>query len=61
MAIRLARLYTGDGGESHLTDGQVALEPPDARSAADDAATVTFQESPGDRTCRDTTRPNAST
>jgi len=30
-------LYTGDDGESHFTDGQVALEPadaPNARSAA---------------------------
>jgi quercetin dioxygenase-like cupin family protein len=49
MAIRLVRLYTGDDGESHFTDGQVALGAPDspvARSAADDAATVTFEESP---------------
>ena len=48
MAIRLVRLYTGDDGESHFADGQVELEPPDApnaRSAADDAATVTFVES----------------
>jgi quercetin dioxygenase-like cupin family protein len=48
MAIRLVRLYTGDDGESHFTDGQVELEPPDspnARSAVDGAATVTFEES----------------
>ncbi len=49
MAIRLVRLYTGDDGESHFTDGRVALSPPDApdaRSKADDASTVTFEESP---------------
>ena len=48
MAIRLVRLYTGDDGESHFTDGRVELEPPDApntRSAADEAATVIFEES----------------
>ena len=48
MAIRLVRLYTGDDGESHFTDGQVELEPPDApnaRSVVDDAATMTFEES----------------
>ena len=48
MAIRLVRLYTGDDGESHFTDDRVALSPPDAldaRSKADDAATVTFEES----------------
>jgi quercetin dioxygenase-like cupin family protein len=48
MAIRLVRLYTGDDGESHFTDGQVELEPPDAsnaRSAADEAVTVIFEES----------------
>jgi hypothetical protein len=49
MAIRLVRLYTGDDGESHFTDGQVTLEPPDApnaRSSPDGAATVIFEESP---------------
>ena len=48
MAIRLVRLYTGDDGESHFTHGQVEIEPPDApnaRSAVDSAATVTFEES----------------
>ena len=48
MAIRLVRLYTGDDGESHFTDGQVELGPPDApnaRSGVDSAATVTFEES----------------
>ena len=48
MAIRLVRLYTGDDGESHFTDGQVELVTPDApnaRSAVDSAATVTFEES----------------
>ena len=48
MAIRLVRLYTGDDGESHVTAGRVELEPPDAsnaRSAADEAVTVIFEES----------------
>ena len=48
MAVRLVRLYTGDDGESHFTDGQVELGPPDApnaRSVVDNAATVTFEES----------------
>ena len=48
MAIRLVRLYTGDDGESHFTDGQVELGPPDApnaRSGVESAATVTFEES----------------
>jgi hypothetical protein len=48
MAIRLVRLYTGDDGESHFTDGHVELEPPDApnaRSTVDDAATLSFEES----------------
>ena len=48
MAIRLVRLFTGDDGESHFTDGHVELDPPDApnaRSAADEAAAVSFEES----------------
>ena len=48
MGIRLVRLYTGRDGESHVTDGHVELgtpEAPTARSAVDDAATVTFAES----------------
>ena len=48
MAIRLVRLFTGDDGESHFTDGRVELGPSDAPSAGsevDGAATVSFEES----------------
>ena len=48
MAIRLGRLYTGDDGESHFTDGRVELGPsgaPSARSEMDRAAAVSFEES----------------
>lgn len=47
MAIRLVRLFTGDDGESHFTDGRVELGPSDAprRSGMDGAATVSFEES----------------
>ena len=48
MAIRLVRLFTGDDGESHFTDGRVELGPsdaPSARSDVDGAATVSFEES----------------
>jgi hypothetical protein len=48
MAIRLVRLFTGDDGESHFTDGRVELGPsdaPSAGSAVDGAATVSFEES----------------
>jgi quercetin dioxygenase-like cupin family protein len=48
MAIRLVRLFTGDDGESHFTDGRLGLSPSDApseRSEVDGAATVSFEES----------------
>ncbi len=48
MAIRLVRLFTGDDGESHFTDGRVELGPsgaPSARSEVDGAAAVSFEES----------------
>ncbi len=48
MAIRLVRLYTGDDGESHFTDGRVELGPsgaPSTRSEVDGAAAVSFEES----------------
>jgi hypothetical protein len=34
MAIRLLRLFTGDDGESHFTDGRAELGPSDASRAA---------------------------
>jgi quercetin dioxygenase-like cupin family protein len=40
MAIRLVRLFTGDDGQSHFTDGQIELD-----SEVDGAATVSFEES----------------
>ena len=48
MAIRLVRLFTGDDGESHFTDGRVELGPSDAPSARSEVAgatTVSFEES----------------
>ena len=48
MAIRLVRLYTGDDGESHVTTGEVDLDPsgaPNSRSPVDRTTTVSFEES----------------
>jgi len=48
MAIRLVRLFTGDDGESHFTDGRVELGPsdaPSARSEVGGTATVSLEES----------------
>lgn len=41
MPFRLVHLFTGDDGQSHVTEGEIALHPLDARDAASPFETVT--------------------
>ncbi len=47
--MRLVHLYTGDDGQSRFRDGELELDPLDdgsARSTAERAAKVSFEETP---------------
>ena len=63
MAWRLVRLYTGDDGQSHVSEGQIELDPLDRNAASpfEPVARIRFEETAPGPVSPGTPPPSGST